>query len=176
MRYFPLIIAVSALFAAAQEPTPVSQSAATPSDSTQCASQQVVDNCVAIMKKALEKCSSDNWDCKCSGSANIANCYVNCPDSPDYIAAQSSSASDCATANAYDKGHTVVPDTWKTMDFYNNVRVTATSTNNEASPTSTGAKILDTHKESAKPSKGAANVKATGSWLALVGLGIGAFF
>jgi hypothetical protein len=101
------------------------------------------------------------------------SCYVNCPDSPDYIAAQSSSASDCATANAYDKGNTVVPDTWKTMDFHNDVHVTATST---ASPKSTGAKILDTHKESAKPSKGAANVKATGSWLALVGLGIGAFF
>ncbi|CEJ61462.1 hypothetical protein PMG11_09995 [Penicillium brasilianum] len=128
------------------------------------------------MKKNLQKCSSDNWDCKCSGSANIANCYANCPDSPDYIAAQSSSASNCATANAYDKGNTVVPNTWKTMDFYNNVHVTATSTDSEASPTSTGAEKLDAQKESTKPSKGAANVKAQGSWLALVGLGIGALF
>jgi hypothetical protein len=104
------------------------------------------------------------------------SCYVNCPDSPDYIAAQSSSASDCATANAYDKGNTVVPDTWKTMDFHNDVHVTATSTSSDAGPTATGAKVLGTHKESAKPSRGAANVKATGSWLALVGLGIGAFF
>jgi hypothetical protein len=101
---------------------------------------------------------------------------VNCPDSPDYIAAQSSSASDCATANAYDKGNTIVPDTWKTMDFHNDVRPSATSTSSDAGPTTTEAKILDSHKESAKPSKGAASVKATGSWLALVGLGIGAFF
>ncbi len=104
------------------------------------------------------------------------SCYTNCPDTPDYIAAQSSSASDCATANAYDKGHTIVPDTWKTMDFHNDVHPTSTSAGSDAAPTSTGAKILDTHKESAQPSKGAANVKATGSWLALVGLGIGAFF
>ena len=104
------------------------------------------------------------------------SCYTNCPDTPDYIAAQSSSASDCATANAYDKGHTIVPDTWKTMDFHNDVHPTHTSAASDAGPTSTGAKILDTHKESAHPSKGAANVKATGSWLALVGLGIGAFF
>jgi hypothetical protein len=59
------------------------------------------------------------------------------------------------------------------MDFHNDVHATATST---AGPTNTDVKILDTHKESVKPSKGAANVKATGSWLALVGLGIGAFF
>ncbi|KAF3401901.1 hypothetical protein F1880_009759 [Penicillium rolfsii] len=125
------------------------------------------------MQKALQKCSSDNWDCKCSGSANIANCYVNCPDTPDYLAAQSSSASDCATANAYDKGRTVVPDTWKTMDFHNDYRATSTST---AAPKPTEERIVEIHKDSAKPSQGAANVKATGSWLALVGLGIGALF
>lgn len=62
------------------------------------------------------------------------------------------------------------------MDFHNDPHPTTTSSGSEASPTYTDAKILDTHKESAQPSKGAANVKATGSWLALVGLGIGAFF
>lgn len=62
------------------------------------------------------------------------------------------------------------------MDFHNDVHPTPTSADSDAGPTSTGAKILDIHKESAQPSMGAANVKATGSWLALVGLGIGAFF
>jgi hypothetical protein len=40
MRYFTLLLATTALFASAQEVTPVSQSAAVPSDSPQCASQQ----------------------------------------------------------------------------------------------------------------------------------------
>ncbi|KAF7713446.1 Uncharacterized protein PECH_001304 [Penicillium ucsense] len=150
------------------------------SDNAQCESQEIVDTCVSMMQRYLQKCSSDNWDCKCSGYANMANCYVNCPDSAAYIAAQSSSASSCATANAYDVGNTVVPDAWKTMDFSNNhVHAAATKTAEKLVTTPTSSFGLNGQKGSTQPSNGAASltsVNGRGSWLALVGLGVGALF
>ncbi|KAJ5152763.1 uncharacterized protein N7482_009241 [Penicillium canariense] len=170
-----LLLAATALLASAQDANPQLQSAPlqlqATAHRTTLTKSRIVDDCVKIMKESLQKCSEENWDCKCSGAANIAN--------PDYLAAQSSSASDCATANAYDKGNTLVPDTWKTMNFKNDAHApTAPSPDTPARATSTGGptKSLNSLKESAKPSKGSAAVKTTGSWLALVALGLGAIF
>lgn len=33
---------------------------------------RIVDTCVNVMRGTLGKCTDNDWDCKCSGSANIA--------------------------------------------------------------------------------------------------------
>lgn len=83
------------------------------------------------------------------------------------------SEQDCATANAYDKGETSVATTWTTPGP-NTVTATPTdtavsTTTNFAEPT---AKSLQGEKD-ASPSEGAAVMKSAGSWLALLGLGVG---
>lgn len=33
---------------------------------------RLVDSCIAIMKRALQKCTDEDWDCKCTAIANMA--------------------------------------------------------------------------------------------------------
>ncbi|KAJ5668944.1 hypothetical protein N7462_010014 [Penicillium macrosclerotiorum] len=157
-----------------QDAVITSANAASTGESGQCANQQLVDQCVATMKMALAKCSSENWDCKCSGSANIANCYENCPNTPEYIEAQLLSEHDCATANAYDKGITAVTQSWTTPGV-NVAKATPTDSDSTTSATDEPTKSLEQHEET-KTSEGAAAAKTAGSWLALLGLGIGVMF
>ncbi|OQD74747.1 hypothetical protein PENDEC_c009G06709 [Penicillium decumbens] len=170
----PLLLIASASLVAAQnlEPTPSSNAV----KAGLCADQHVVDTCVSAMEIGLAKCSNDNWDCKCSGRANIANCYVDCPNVSDAFSAQLQSEKDCATANAYDKGVTDVPATWTTPGPQtatvtpSDVSVPAeTDRASRVQPTST----MNKAEETAKPSNGAASGKAAGSWLALLGFGLG---
>ncbi|KAJ5691703.1 hypothetical protein N7488_012438 [Penicillium malachiteum] len=148
--------------AAAQPPAPTSTGL--------CASQDVVDKCVATMKHSLEICSDNDWDCKCSGSANIANCYEDCPDDPARFSAELVSEQDCATANAYDKGLSTVTNSWSTPGPET---VTATPTDTSATSTGGPTKSVNGLEESASPSEGAAAIKSVVSWLAFVGLGFG---
>lgn len=97
---------------------------------------------------------------------------MDCPDDPARFSAMLVSEQDCATANAYDKGETSVASTWTTPGP-NTVTATPTdtavsTTTNTAEPT----KALQEEKD-ASPSKGAAVMKSAGSWLALLGLGVG---
>ncbi|KAJ5551892.1 hypothetical protein N7535_000162 [Penicillium sp. DV-2018c] len=149
----------------------------TASDNSYCASQKLVDYCVTAMRKGLTECATNDWDCKCSAAANIANCYVDCSDEdPDRAAAQDLSVNDCATANAYDQGLTTVAPSW-TLPGSNAAQPTDTdftfATGSGAAPTAGPTKSLKGNEKEATPSEGAAPMKVTGSWLALVGLGLG---
>ncbi|KAJ5788847.1 uncharacterized protein N7518_005858 [Penicillium psychrosexuale] len=172
--HLSLLFAASATLIAAQDAT--SQST---SGNSNCASQKVVDSCVAIMKRGLAKCASNDWDCKCSGAANIANCYVDCSDDdPDSSAAKQLSVNDCATANAYDQGETTVAPSW-TLPGSNAAQPTdtdATLTTSSSSSTTAGPTKTFANEKSASPSEGAAVVNDAGSWMALVVLGLGAAF
>ncbi|KAJ5122178.1 hypothetical protein N7448_003309 [Penicillium atrosanguineum] len=178
-----LLLAASASLVAAQDlaPTPSASAVA----NGLCADQRVVDTCVEAMKRGLAICSDDNWDCKCSGQANIANCYVDCPNVPDAFSAQLASEKDCATANHYDKGITDVPQTWTTPGPQTATVTPAdvsvpgeTESAAQVHPTETAAATatekMNKAEETAK--SGAAAGKASGSWLALVGLGLGVMF
>ncbi|KAJ5667616.1 hypothetical protein N7507_003480 [Penicillium longicatenatum] len=170
MRYVnPILLLASAAAVTAQDAV-VGQNLAANSGS--CASQSVVDTCVNVMKGTLQKCTENDWDCKCSGSANVANCYEDCPDDPARFSAMLLSEQDCATANAYDKGESTVPTTWTTPGPNT---VTATPTDTQVSTTTNTAeptKSLQGEKD-ASPSEGAAVMKSAGSLLALLGLGVG---
>ncbi|CAI7610202.1 unnamed protein product [Penicillium manginii] len=171
------LLIVSAALIAAQDPTPV----ATPEEGG-CASQQrIVDQCVLTMRNALAKCQNDNWDCKCSAQANIANCYVDCLNNKDSFSAQLSSAEICATANAYDAGLTNVPATWTTPGPAAATPAQISDIDDDEFDTKKSASSSEptkslTEEKSATTSEGAAAGKAAGSWLALVGLGIGMVF
>jgi hypothetical protein len=85
----------------------------------------------------------------------------------------------CATANHYDKGITDVPATWTTPGPQTAIVTPAdvsipgeTETASNVHPTST----MNKAEETAKPSNGAAAGKTAGSWLALLGLGLGVVF
>ncbi|KAJ5238955.1 hypothetical protein N7468_003574 [Penicillium chermesinum] len=178
-----LLLAASASFGATQDATITAPaSLIMRRSSAGCEDPTVVDHCVTAMKAYLAKCSDSDWDCKCSGAANIANCYVNCEGNSDATSARSLSAGNCATANAYDKGVTDVPPVQVTPS--NNAAELAASTGvpKGSSPGEQLASgVNPTHatttadaKESAKPSKGAAGkVTVGGSWLAAIGLGLG---
>ncbi|KAJ5622744.1 hypothetical protein N7490_011349 [Penicillium lividum] len=158
---------------AAGQTLATSNGLATSNDSGGCASQQVVDQCVVTMQGTLAKCTDADWDCKCSGSANIANCYEDCPDDPARFSAELMSEQDCATANAYDKGVSAVPTTWTTPGPNT---VTATPTDVEISTTTNTAgptKSLNGEEASPSASEGAAVMKSAGSLFALLGLGVG---
>ncbi|KAJ5678095.1 uncharacterized protein N7477_003728 [Penicillium maclennaniae] len=177
MRFIPanlsLLLAASVSLVVAQDlaPTPSSSAVA----NGLCADQSIVDTCVAAMKRGLAKCSDDNWDCKCSAQANIANCYVDCPNVPDAFSAQLASAQDCATANHYDKGITDVPQTWTTPGPQTTTVTPAdVSVPGETTATATATGTMNKTEETAK--SGAAAGIASGSWLALVGLGLGVIF
>ena len=86
----------------------------------------------------------------------------------------------CATANAYDNGLTEVPATWTTPGPAAATPAKISDVDDEevniksasaAEPTKSS-----TEEKSAKTSEGAAPGKAAGSWLALLGLGIGMAF
>ncbi|KAJ5098176.1 hypothetical protein N7532_005177 [Penicillium argentinense] len=168
------LLAISITFVAAQDPTPVA-----PPSNGGCSSQQLVDQCVMTMKSALAKCTTNDWDCKCTAQANIANCYVDCLNNADSFSAQLASAETCATANAYDAGLTAVPATWTTPGPSTATPAEIDSVDddddNKAKTTSAPTKPLKEQKDT-KPSEGAAAAKAAGSWLALLGLGIGIAF
>ncbi|KAJ5779995.1 hypothetical protein N7457_005155 [Penicillium paradoxum] len=167
-----LLLAVSATLVAAQDGTPTS---ANTNSNSYCASQKLVDSCVAAMKVKFTQCSESDWDCKCSGAANIANCYVDCSDDdPARSAAQVLSMNDCATANAYDVGLTTVAPSW-TRPGSNAAQPTETDYT-IATTTATPTPTLSAHEKSTSPSEGAAAANSAGSWLALVGLGLGIAF
>ncbi|KAJ5218736.1 uncharacterized protein N7498_000835 [Penicillium cinerascens] len=166
----PFLLAASVSLVAAQNLAPTPSSSAVING--MCADQKIVDSCVAAMKLGLDSCSNDNWDCKCSGQANIANCYVNCPNVPAAWSAQLASEKDCATANHYDKGITDVPATWTTPGPQTTTVIPTDVSVLGDNPTTT----MNKAEETAKPSNGAAPGKAAGSWLALVGLGLGVVF
>ncbi|KAJ5361926.1 hypothetical protein N7541_002770 [Penicillium brevicompactum] len=153
--------------------------ATTPTGDSKCASQKLVDSCAAVMHKGLAKCRTDDWDCKCSGAANIANCYVNCSEDDEAGAsARSLSVGNCATANAFDQGETTVAPTW-TLPGSNAAQPTdteASTTSGGSSSTTTAGptKSLKGH-EKATSSDNAAPVNVAGSWLVLTGLGLGIF-
>ncbi|KAJ5937086.1 hypothetical protein N7466_003536 [Penicillium verhagenii] len=165
------LLVVSVGLVSAQDATPSQSLAPSASSGGLCASQEVVDTCVTVMQGSLSKCTDNDWDCKCSGSANIANCYEDCPDDPARFSAIFMSEQDCATANAYDKGISSVATTWTTPGPNT---VTATPTDVEVSTTTnTAGPTKLTALEDASPSKGAAAMKSAGSLLALLGLGVG---
>ncbi|CAG7954504.1 unnamed protein product [Penicillium salamii] len=137
---------------------------------------RLVDSCVGVMKKGLQKCRTDDWDCKCSGAANIANCYVNCSEDDEAGAsARSLSVGNCATANAFDQGETTVAPSWTRpgSNAAQPTNIDADPTSGASSSVATGAtKSLNEHEKSTS-SEGAASMNVAGSWLALVGLGLG---
>ncbi|KAJ5398000.1 hypothetical protein N7509_006113, partial [Penicillium cosmopolitanum] len=109
--------------------------------------RRLVDQCVLTMRNAMAKCQDDNWDCKCSAQANIAK-RSRYLGHPGPAAATPAQISD-------------VND-----DEFDNKKSASSS-----EPT----KSLKA-ENSAKTSEGAAAGNAAGSWLALVGLGIGMAF
>ncbi|KAJ5260564.1 hypothetical protein N7478_012169 [Penicillium angulare] len=168
-----LWLAASAIPVGAQyAPVQAAPSPAPTSGGGSCASQSLVDQCVATMGHSLAKCTEDDWDCKCSGSANIANCYVDCPDDPARFSAELVSEQDCATANAYDKGQTSVAATWTTPGPD---KVVATPTDDLAfeTPTSQPTKTLNEANKGSSPSEGVAAMNLVTSWLPLLGFGFG---
>ncbi|KAJ5158065.1 uncharacterized protein N7500_007716 [Penicillium coprophilum] len=175
--HLSMLLAVSATLIAAQDAAPTSPST---NGNSNCASQKVVDSCVAIMKRGLAKCSAGDWDCKCSGAANIANCYVNCSENdPESSAARQLSVNDCATANAYDQGETTVAPSW-TLPGSNAAQPTradvSLTTSGSSSTTAGPTKSFIGKEQSTTPSEGAAVANNAGSWMALVVLGVGAAF
>ncbi|KAJ5578273.1 uncharacterized protein N7459_007237 [Penicillium hispanicum] len=172
----PLLLTAWAAIVAAQDVTSTAASAGSTAGSGLCASQQVVDSCISIMKNSLDKCTSADWDCKCSGVANIANCYVDCPDDPERFSAELQSEKVCATANAYDKGVSSVPTTWSTPSAEAEATATEASVTLETSSGTAGPTKSRGIEDATKPSKGAAAGKTAGSWLALLGLGLGVVF
>ncbi|CAG7961341.1 unnamed protein product [Penicillium nalgiovense] len=172
-----LLLATSATLIAAQDGTPTSPNT---SGDSNCVSQKVVDSCVSIMKRGLTKCTSSDWDCKCSGVANIANCYVDCSeDDPNSSAARQLSVDVCATANAFSNGETTVAPSW-TLPGSNAAQPTdidaILAASDSPSTTAGPTKAIVGDEKSTSPSEGAAVMNDAGSWLALVILGLGAAF
>ncbi|KAJ5112882.1 hypothetical protein N7456_001416 [Penicillium angulare] len=167
-----LMASVIAQAGAQNTPVQAAQSPAPTSGGGSCASQSLVDQCVATMGHSLAKCTENDWDCKCSGSANIANCYVDCPDDPARFSAELVSEQDCATANAYDKGQTSVATTWTTPGPD---KVVATPTDDLAIETgkSEPTKTLTGVDKGSSPSEGVAAMNQVTSWLPFLGFGFG---
>ncbi|KAJ6089820.1 hypothetical protein N7467_005036 [Penicillium canescens] len=163
-----LVLASTALVAAQSATITV------PSGNEQCSSVPLVQSCVSIMQKGLDKCASSDWDCKCSGAANIFSCYADCVGE-DRVSAELLSEHDCRTANAYDKGRSTVNDVYTTPSP-NAIEATPTDATTTASATSTSEPTKSWGEGKAAPSKGAAAARPVGSWLALVGLGLGVAF
>lgn len=112
---------------------------------------------------------------------NLSSCYVDCLNNKDSFSAQLSSAEICATANAYDAGLTNVPATWTTPGPAAATPAQISDIDDDEFDTKKSASSSEptkslTEEKSATTSEGAAAGKAAGSWLALVGLGIGMVF
>ncbi|KAJ5762275.1 uncharacterized protein N7511_005657 [Penicillium nucicola] len=163
-----MVLASTALVAAQ------SATITSPSGNEQCTAVPIVQKCISIMQKGLDKCTKDDWDCKCSGAANIFGCYADCVGE-DRVSAELLSEHDCRTANAYDKGRTTVNDVWTTPSP-DAVEATPTEASTTAQSTSTSEPTKTLSEEKAATSKGAAAGKPVGTWLALVGFGLGVAF
>jgi hypothetical protein len=102
------------------------------------------------------------------------SCYADCVGE-DRVSAELLSEHDCRTANAYDKGISTVNDVWTTPSP-NAAEATPTDATTTTPPTSTSEPTKSFGEEKAATSKGAAAPRSVGSWLALVGIGLGVAF
>lgn len=112
---------------------------------------------------------------------NFNSCYVDCLNNADSFSAQLASAETCATANAYDAGLHTVPATWTTpgpaaatpaeISDVDDDELDTKKSESSSEPTKSS-----TEQKDAEASEGAAAGKVSGSWLALLGLGIGLAF
>ncbi|KAJ5811789.1 hypothetical protein N7474_008090 [Penicillium riverlandense] len=187
MRY---TTAISVLVAA-------SASLALADDSSKCAAQKVVDQCVTDMKFQLENCDTGDWDCMCTHSTDVVGCYNNCPEDEERLGAQQIRQQNCANARAYSGKTTETGRTGASATAVESMSRMASSS--AAHSTSTGlisssdestanteqsdsssdekpSKSLTGLSATSSPSQGVAvsnRVAETGMWLAFLGMGLG---
>ncbi|KAJ5212599.1 uncharacterized protein N7498_004245 [Penicillium cinerascens] len=182
----PLILAASASLAAAKDATTTASTATT----TKCAAHKVVEQCLLDMKFELENCISNDWDCKCTGSENVANCYDNCPEDPNRFGAQQIREQNCINAKAYGTHTTMTGTVQSTPVSASSMRSSSSASAESTSATPTGThsgleenngsesgptKSLSGLEATSTPSKAAAaTIKVVGGWMAFLGLGLGA--
>ncbi|KGO68012.1 hypothetical protein PITC_053000 [Penicillium italicum] len=93
---FPFILAAATL-ASADRPTSTLTDG---SVSTACASGDILQ-CIQPIQSNLENCEPDDWNCRCTSSTNIQDCYNNCPDDPLKKDAESTRQQNCAKVEAH---------------------------------------------------------------------------
>ncbi|KAJ5610811.1 hypothetical protein N7510_007530 [Penicillium lagena] len=188
MRY---TTAISVIIAA-------SASLALADSDSKCAAQKVVDQCITDMKFQLENCDTGDWECMCTHSTNVVDCYNNCPEDSERLGAQQIRQQNCANARAY-SGKAVDVATSTGVSSTAAVSMTRMATSSAAHSTSTGlvsssdestthteqsdsssdekpSKSLTGLSATSSPSQGAAvsnRVAETGMWLAFLGMGLG---
>ncbi|KGO40805.1 hypothetical protein PEX2_075370 [Penicillium expansum] len=171
----PFILAAATLASADTTSTTLADS----SVNTACASENILQ-CIQSMQSNLAICAPDDWNCQCTISTNILDCYNNCPDDISRKDAESTRQQNCANAKAHAPTSTAA---------------SATSSSRAAATTSTdiddGADIFDSEVENnfeGRPIKSYSGLEANsiprleegtgsslrmGSWLGALALAVG---
>ncbi|KAJ5799229.1 uncharacterized protein N7518_001297 [Penicillium psychrosexuale] len=68
---------------------------------TTCVSDNILQQCVQPMQSTLANCAPDDWNCQCTSSTNILDCYNNCPNDTSRKDAESMRQQNCANAKAH---------------------------------------------------------------------------
>ncbi|KAJ6142697.1 hypothetical protein N7471_002150 [Penicillium samsonianum] len=150
---------------------------------TACASESILQ-CIQPMQSNLANCAPDDWNCQCTSSANVVDCYNNCPDDASRKDAESTHQQNCANAKAHTPKSTPA-------SAITSSRAAATS----STDIDDGTDISDSEAENdseeghpilsysgleansiPRPEEGTASGLRMGGWLGLLGLTLGGSF
>ncbi|EKV12639.1 GPI anchored serine-threonine rich protein [Penicillium digitatum] len=67
---------------------------------TICDSENILQQCTQRVQSNLASCAPDDWNCQCTSSTNLVECYINCPDDTSRKDAESTRQQICAKAKA----------------------------------------------------------------------------
>ncbi|KAJ6190206.1 hypothetical protein N7519_000227 [Penicillium mononematosum] len=143
----------------------------------------ILRQCIQSLRPNLGNCAPDDWDCRCTNSMNVVECYTNCPEDPSKNDAETTRQRNCANA----KAHALISVAASTVS---SSRAAATSTDIDD-----GTDISDSEVENdfeggdsiksysgleanlfARPEEGAASGLRIGGWLGFLGLTLGFLF
>ncbi|KAJ5951343.1 uncharacterized protein N7479_009756 [Penicillium vulpinum] len=142
--------------------------------STACASGKILQQCIQSMQSDLENCEPNDWNCLCTSSTNLVNCYNNCLEDPLRKDAQSTLQQSCANAKSY--GITARAATTSSNDIDDGTYISESDVENDFQDGRPRQSYSGLEVNSIRPEKGTASVLRIGGWLGCIGLALGVIF
>ncbi|CAG8012687.1 unnamed protein product [Penicillium nalgiovense] len=83
----------------------------------------LLQQCIQSMRSNLGNCATNDWNCRCTRSTNVVDCYTNCPEDPSKKDDETTRQKNCANAKAH-----ALASTTASTSTVSSSRAAATST------------------------------------------------
>ncbi|KAJ5286093.1 hypothetical protein N7524_001399 [Penicillium chrysogenum] len=97
----PFLLAAATFTLADTAATTTTTSADNAVNTTSASENIILQQCIQSVRSNLGNCAPDDWDCRCTNSMDVVDCYTNCPEDPSKKDAETTRQRDCANAKAH---------------------------------------------------------------------------